>query len=276
MFDIISSIVLYKNDFNKVQRIISSFLNTNLNVKLYLVDNSPTNNLKKLSQNDSRVEYIFNNSNIGFGAAHNIAINKSVDNTKYYLILNPDIYFDQGILEKIYNFMQKNKNVGVTMPKILYPNDELQYLCKLCPTPFDLIIRRFFPIESYVKKKNRRYELKFADYNEIMEVPCLSGCFMFTRAKVLEEVGGFDDRYFMYLEDFDLSRKINKKYRTIYYPEVAVYHEYGRGSYQNPKLLWYHLKSAIKYFNKWGWFFDDERKEINQTILNNLKEDLNL
>lgn len=104
-----------------------------------------------------------------------------------------------------------------------------------------------------------------------MEVPYLSGCFMFIRTKVLEKVGLFDERFFMYLEDTDLSRRIHKISKTIYYPYVHIYHEYGKGSYKNLKLLKYHIDSAIKYFNKWGWFFDKERDFINKTTLKKLK-----
>jgi len=275
MVDITASIVLYKSNFDEIKRVIDSFLNTSLNVKLYLIDNSPTNELKKLSQGE-RVEYIFNNTNIGFGSAHNLAIKKSIDNSKYHLILNPDVYFEEGTLEKIYNFMEENEDIGLAMPKVLYPNGEMQHLCKLSPTPFDLILRRFLPFETYLEKRNQNYELKFADYNQIMDIPYLSGCFMFIRTEVLKKVGMFDERYFMYLEDTDLSRRIHQQYRTVYYPEATVYHEYGKGSYKNKKLLWYHISSAIKYFNKWGWIFDKNRREINKKTLNDLKNRLDM
>ena len=71
----------------------------------------------------------------------------------------------------------------------------------------------------------------------------------------------------MYLEDTDLSRRIYRVAKNIFYPYVHIYHNYGKGSYINKKLLRYHIQSAIKYFNKWGWFFDSERKKINQEIL---------
>jgi GT2 family glycosyltransferase len=222
MFDIIASIVLYKNKPDEIKRVIDNFLNTNLNIKLYVVDNSSTDNLRKLCTDD-RIGYIFNNDNIGFGAAHNVAIEKAIGNSKYYLILNPDVYFKKGTLEKIHNFMEENYDIGLAMPKVLYPNDEMQYLCKLSPTPFDLILRRFLPFKKYLERRNQKYELRFADYNEVMDVPYLSGCFMFIRTEVFKEVGIFDERYFMYLEDTDLSRRIHERYRTVYYPEATVY-----------------------------------------------------
>jgi GT2 family glycosyltransferase len=151
--------------------------------------------------------------------------------------------------------------------------ETIQYLCKLLPTPFDLFGRRFLnsgPFKKIVEKGNEIYELRFTGYDKIMEVPYLSGCFMFIRTEVLKKVGFFDERFFMYLEDTDLSRRIHRVSKTVYYPEVSIYHEYGKGSYKNPKLLKYHLDSAIKYFNKYGWFFDKERDEINKKTLKKL------
>ena len=156
------------------------------------------------------------------------------------------------------------------MPKILYPNGELQYLCKLLPTPFDLLLRRFGLWKKYREKRDIRYELRFADYNQEMQVPSLSGCFMFARMSILKQVDGFDERYFMYAEDLDLCRRIGKIAQTMYYPKVSVYHAYAKGSYKNRKLLRYHMCSMFKYFNKWGWLWDIERKTINKRVLNKL------
>jgi GT2 family glycosyltransferase len=269
------SIVLYKNNLKQVENAIKSVLASRLDLRLYLVDNSEEDNLKSLKKLDNRIEYIFNNANLGFGKAHNIAMRKSIENSvPYHLVLNPDVYFDEGVLEELYEYMEGNKDVGLVMPKVLYPDGRIQYLCKLLPTPFDLFGRRFlnfYPFKKYIEKRNEIYELRFTGYDKIMEVPYLSGCFMFIRTKVLEKVGLFDERFFMYLEDTDLSRRIHKMAKTIYYPHVHIYHEYGKGSYKNKKLLKYHIESAIKYFNKWGWFFDKERREINKKVLSKLQ-----
>ena len=210
--------------------------------------------------------------NLGYGAGHNIAIRESIDiGATYHIVVNPDIYFEEGVIEKLIIYMNKYSEVGLVMPRVLYPNGELQYLCKLLPTPFDLLFRRFLPWRRYVEKKNEKYELRFTNYSREMEVPSLSGCFMFVRIAVLKKVGGFDERYFMYAEDLDLCRRIGKVSRTMYYPNVVVYHEYAKGSYKNRRLLRYHLSSVVKYFNKWGWVWDLDRKIINKRILDNLK-----
>jgi len=269
MFDITASIVLYKNDVSTVTRTINSFLDTELNVLLYLIDNSPDDRLKCLA-NGKKIIYVFNNKNVGFGVGHNIAIRKCIDKAKYHLVLNPDIYFYKGTLEKIFCFMEKNIEIGLLMPKIFYPDGTIQYLCKMLPTPFDIFIRRFLPFRKYVEKRNVKYELRFTGYNKIMNVPYLSGCFMFLRNSVLKEIGLFDERFFMYFEDTDLTRRIYKKYKTVFYPEACVYHDYGKESYRSFRVLLIHIANAFIYFSKYGWFFDKDRREINDNLLKEL------
>lgn len=273
-FDLTATIVLYQNNLDLVEHAIKSFLNTDLNVKLFLVDNSPTDKLKKLTEiNPERIEYIPNPTNPGFGAGHNIVLEMISDISPYHIILNPDIYFDEGVNEKIIDYLELNKNVGLVMPKVLYPDGSTQYVAKLLPKPFNLIFRRFLPFKSIVKKMDFKYELQFSGYNRIMNVPYLSGCYMFLRTKILKEVGLFDDKIFMYLEDADLTRRIHRDYETIFYPDAEVYHKFEKGSHKSNRLLKIAIKSAIYYHNKWGWFFDKERTQINNRLLKDLNYD---
>lgn len=261
------SIVLYNNSEQEISRVIECSKSSFPAAAIYLIDNSATNKLGILAK-QFECFYIHEKSNVGFGAAHNIAIKKSLDaGFKYHLILNPDIYFFDMVLPDLIDFLDQNPQVGFVMPKILYPNGDLQYLCKLLPTPIDLIFRRFFP--GFYKKAGllSRYELHDSRYDHTMMVPSLSGCFMLLRSDVLRRVGGFDEKFFMYLEDIDLCRRIAKIADTVYYPDVAVFHEFAKGSYKSIKLLKYHIKSALYYFNKWGWFFDSERKLVNKKAL---------
>ena len=95
---------------------------------------------------------------------------------------------------------------------------------------------------------------------------------MFLRTEALKKVGLFDENIFMYLEDIDLNRRIFSKYKTIYYPDATVIHEHQKESYKNKKLLKVHIQSAIYYFNKYGWFFDKERTNINRNVLRELEK----
>lgn len=270
MTDINASIVLYHNDIDQIKRVIESFFGSEsaLDLKLYLIDNSANDSLSILQDMDPRIVYIFNNKNLGYGAAHNKAIKISIkDKVPYHLVLNPDIYFDNEVVESLYNYMESNRDVGNIMPQVRYPDGNIQYLCKLLPTPSDLILRRFIPNRAWKEKNNQVYELRASGYDKIMNVPNLSGCFMFLRTSILNEIGLFDENIFMYLEDTDLNRRIHLKYKTIFYPKIEIYHNYAKESYVNKKLLKYHIESAMYYFNKWGWLFDKDRDQINKNTL---------
>jgi GT2 family glycosyltransferase len=261
VYDLTAAIVLYKNNPQVLTQTIDSFLNTGLISKLYLVDNSPTDELKDITANP-RAEYIHNPSNPGFGAAHNLVIKKILDVSKYHLVLNPDIYFEPGTLETLYTYMESNQNVGHVMPKVLYPDGQIQYLCKTNPTPFDLFARRFLPafLKPVFKKRMDLYEYKDKNYDkEIQDVPYLSGCFMFIRTEMFKKIGLFDDRIFMYIEDADLTRRILNVAKTAYYPAATVYHHFEKGSHKNWRLTWYSIHGAFIYFNKWGWFSNNRK-----------------
>jgi GT2 family glycosyltransferase len=267
MFDIIGSIVVYRNPLSQIQRAIESFLDTKMSVQLYVIDNSPQDDARMMCSN-SRTIYIFNGCNVGFGPAHNLAIKQSINEARFHLVMNPDVYFEPGVLETLFDFTSGRPDVGLLMPKILNPDGSLQYLCKRLPSPTDLILRRFLPnaLKPLVRERLARYELRDQDYTRTLAVPALSGCFMMISAVALAEVGAFDERYFLYLEDVDLSRRIHQKFETLYFPQAAVYHHNGRGSYRDVRLLKHHIVSAFRYFQKWGWYSDPERIYMNERI----------
>lgn len=277
MYDITASIVTYNTKREELEKVLKSFFNTGLDVRLHISDNSPENSLENeladilkscgLEDRRENIEYVFNGVNGGYGWGHNRIINSGKCDSKYHLILNPDIYFGEGVLEKLYGYMEKNRDTGLIMPLVRYPDGEIQYLCKMIPTPLNLIFRRFLPFKGIREKMDYSYEMRWSGYGRIMEVPVLSGCFMFFRTEKLTELNGFDERYFMYLEDFDLSRRMNEICRTVFYPEAEIVHNHAKESYRSRKMTEIHIRSAIKYFNKWGWIFDRKRRKINRQIV---------
>ncbi len=176
-------------------------------------------------------------------------------------------------IEQSLIYLENNRNVGLLIPKTYYQNGEIQIVCNLLPTPFDLIIRRFVPklFYSFFENRLNNYELKNKNLNLPMKVNNIHGCFLLMPHAVLEKVGLFDENFFMYLEDIDLSRRISNEFIAIYYPYVSIIHSFEKGSYKNNKLLFYHIQSAIYYFTKWGWFFDKDRKEKNKLVLNQVQ-----
>ncbi len=266
-YQVSASIVVYKNDPEDVVSAVRSILSTPMRVTCTVVDNSPTPALRQCVT-ESGAKYIYAERNLGFGSGHNIALRPDCEISEYHLVLNPDVHFAAEIPNALYHFMNDHQDIGLVMPRIRYPDGADQHLCKQIPSPLDLMSRRFLGGigKSLFAKQLSRYELGHLDMRIAREIPCLSGCFMFIRSTVLREVGLFDERYFMYMEDVDLCRRIGARYKTVFYPDVAVTHGYTKGSYRDPKLLKYHLRSAFRYFAKWGWIYDSERNRLNKKI----------
>jgi len=260
------SIVAYNNKPEQIALAVRSYVSNPLRLSLTVIDNSPTDDLRAIVT-EAGAEYCFNRRNVGFGAGHNIAIRKYSRASEYHLILNPDVSFGPEVLETLYQFMQSNPDVGLVMPRVLYPGGDEQHLCKLLPTPSDLLIRRFGGSfgRLFFRGKLDRYLLRGVDLTKPRVVPSLSGCCMLVRTSLFQKIGMFDERYFLYMEDVDLCRRIGEVSKTVYFPDVSVCHEYQKGSYYNWLLMKHHVKSAWMYFSKWGWFVDKTRDRLNQS-----------
>ncbi len=242
--------------------------------KLFLLDNSPEYDSSfDILRDLPNIEYIFNGENLGYGRANNIGIKKAVETgSDYHIVMNPDLRFEPDIIDSLAEFADSDPEIVYILPKIVDESGTVQHLCKLLPTPADLIFRRFFPNKGIIKKNNDRYVLASFGYERIIDPPCLSGCFMFMRTKALKEHDlSFDERFFMYCEDFDLIRRLHRVGKTLYYPEVSIVHKQSRASYTDLEMLKVHVVSACRYFNKYGWFRDPERKTMNDRILRELE-----
>ncbi len=263
---ITASIVTYNTDCGQLQTVIACAAASVIE-RIYIVDNSAGDDLGDFVRVLSdKIEYIHGQGNVGYGAAHNIAMRQAMAmGAEYHIVLNPDIEFNPDDIQKIAEYMDRHPDVGWLMPRVVYPNGELQYLCKLLPTPMDLIGRRFLGFLPVIQKRDHRFEMRDFCYDREMDVPFCSGCFMFLRTATLQDVGLFDDRIFMYGEDLDLSRRIHtsERWTTRFWPGVTVVHAHNKESYRNYKLLWIHMKSIAYYFNKYGWLFDRQRQYIN-------------
>lgn len=264
---ITASLVLYNNRPEDFGLAIQSFLNAVEGSCIVVFDNSENKIISPILL-DKRVVHLHDGKNIGFGAGHNRAFKYISMESDYHVVINPDIVFKPDVIHRLISDMATDLSIGAIMPKIVYPDGSPQHLCKLVPTPIDLILRRFVPIPFVQNKINRRYELHDLPQNMTIDVPIISGCFFIARSELFQNLNGFDERYFMYMEDVDLMRRIGKYSRVVYQPEVSVIHGYAKGSYRNKKLFLYHLKSAMLYFNKWGWIFDRDRALSNKRILN--------
>lgn len=270
-YDLTISIVTYNTNKEELLKVLQCLEKIKVNKRIFISDNSENQDIKKVIEdlNSNQIEYIFNNSNKGFGAGHNVIINKLLNkglDSKYHLVMNSDVYFEEDVVEKLLDYMSNHEKIGQIGPRITGKDGTLTYSCKLFPTPLNLIMRRFIPLKKIVEKMDYDYEMRWYNYKDIVEGALLSGCFMLLRTEVFEKVGKFDEKYFMYLEDYDFCRRIGEKYEVIYYPKVEIMHEHAKSSYKSRKMLLIHIKSALTYFNKWGWIFDKKRSEANKKL----------
>ena len=270
-YDLTISIVTYNTNKEELLKVLQCLEKIKVNKRIFISDNSENQDIKKVIEdlNSNQIEYIFNNSNKGFGAGHNVIINKLLNkelDSKYHLVMNSDVYFEEDVVEKLLDYMSNHEKIGQIGPRITGKDGTLTYSCKLFPTPLNLIMRRFIPLKKIGEKMDYDYEMRWYNYKDIVEGALLSGCFMLLRTEVFEKVGKFDEKYFMYLEDYDFCRRIGEKYEVIYYPKVEIMHKHAKSSYKSRKMLLIHIKSALTYFNKWGWIFDKKRSEANKKL----------
>ena len=258
-----ASLVLYHNRQSDVDKVLDSVLHSKIDC-LYIIDHSSDDIFKSLVEKSDRIHYV-HTANDGYGKGHNTGFElcQKVKTSKYHIVVNPDIYFEPEAIEALCDYMEEHDDIGLVMPKVFYPNGDFQYLCKLLPTPSDIFLRQFAP-QSVNERNDNRYAMKTADFDKEMDVPSLSGCFMFFRTDCFIKIGGFDTRFFMHFEDIDISRRIGNIARTVYYPGTSVVHAHEAAHKRSKKMLLIGLKSAVKYFNKWGWFFDKTRRKKNK------------
>lgn len=257
-------IVTYNHSSDEIRPLIECFVEFKDQCRIYLSDNSDSKvELESLSADFDFVHFI-SGENVGFGAGHNRVLD--LIESDYHIIVNPDVRFDKETIQEIFDYLDNNPQVGVCSPKAIYPNGEDQVMARLLPSPLDLLLRRIkFPKRIFSTKFNKHispYYLK-----KPAECFFMHGFFLVFRTFLFEKLRGYDEAFFMYMEDVDLLRRASKHSKVMYLPHITIIHEFERGSSKNIKLLSYHIKSAIHYFNKWGWFFDKERKLLNQRVL---------
>jgi len=273
-YDIVGSIVLYNTPLEEVARAIRQFFDipdTDSSKRhLCVIDNSPRPLSTPLCA-DERISYHFANRNLGYGRAHNLAIRASEKRTQYNLIMNTDVHYAPDVISVLHTYLASHPHAGLAAPKILYPDGRLQPVCRLLPTPWNIFLRRFFPASRLTETLDTQYELHWWPHDDIANIPFLSGSFLLMRSALLASLGGFDERFFLYAEDVDLCRRIHELSQTAYIPDARVTHDFRRQNRRSIRCTWHGLISHAQYFNKWGWFFDTRRREINFRTIERLK-----
>lgn len=208
-------------------------------LEIFVVDNASTDgSVEYLRPKFPAVNFISNPVNQGFAKANNQVL--SACSGKYVLFLNPDTAVPADCFRKCVDFLETHPNAGALGVKMLNGENEfLKESKRGLPSPMTSLwkltgIIKLFPRSKYFAK----YYMGHLDDKITHEVEVLSGAFMMVRKKILDETGGFDERYFMYAEDIDLSLQILKKgYKNYYFADTSIIHYKGASTKKDFKYV---------------------------------------
>ena len=251
------SICTYHTDTAELDRCLESLTSTVVD-SITIVDNGSEDRLAEYAATKG-IRYVALD-NPGYGAAHNKVL--LTTSSPYHLVLNSDVFFDPGILGRLAAVMDANPEVSQLQPRVLLADGSDQYASRRLPSPWILLGRRFFP--KLIGRANDRYLLKDMDLTRPLRVPYQTGCFMLIRSEKAREVGGFDERFFMYPEDIDLTRRLNERWPVVYYPYESITHAHAADSYKNGRMFRIHVENMVRYF--WKWAFTNSRRRSNSLI----------
>ena len=200
--------------------------------------------------------HLCHRDNPGYGRAVNRLARLLPPDLPYLAALNTDLCWQPGTFERMLAWFDEHPAAVLAVPQIVDPAGRVQRLCKRDPTVLGLFSRRFLP--GPLKPRRLRaydawYTMADADYSTVQAVPYLSGCCMVMRHNPFRAVGGFDERFFLYLEDADLTRALRTCGDAVHLPLATVVHAWGRGNHLSLWLTLVNLSSAWLYFRKWGW-----------------------
>lgn len=227
--------------------------------ELVLLDNSEDSSdtqdlevlVKEVFSGSGNVK-IIKSSNDGFGAGHNLCFENT--SSEYHLVLNPDIEFEEKSLMGMIAFLERHNEFALLSPSVFGPDGMRHFLCKTNPSLILMFLRSFAPgfVKRYFKAFMDSHEMLEKDYDKVMlNVPYLTGCFMLFRSEIFRKIQGFDEKFFLYYEDADISRRLLESASSIYHPDYKVIHHWQRGAHKKLSLKWEAIKSGFYYSFKW-------------------------
>lgn len=247
-----ASIVLY-GEVEKARQCIDSLLRVTkgADLSLFVVDNASPDGAGEILEKEfgGRARFIFSKENVGFGKAHNKTL--PFLQSDYHAVINPDILLKDDALSALCVFLQKNRDIVMATPRLYFPDGREQLVAKRRPTLMALLGRQL-PFR-FLKKYEDYYLMKDRDLSQTQDITFCTGCFFVARTAVLKQIGGFDERYFLYVEDADITQKALQKGRVVYWPGTNVYHAWNRQPGRSGRHFIMQLRSMLRYFRNWGF-----------------------
>ena len=242
--------VLYHSGDQAVQA-IRCLQESDVEVVTYVVDNSPREDTaKRLLWMCPGIEYIPMERNVGFGRANNQVLRRL--DSDYHLLLNPDVTFPPDLLRRMVTYMEQNPGAAILTPRVFNPDGTEQFLPKKQPTVRYLLSGLLNRI-GLGRGLRAEYTMAYASPTVPVSVQFATGCFLLIRTAVFKRLNGFDERFFLYQEDSDLSRRAMQEGEIIYHPEMVVTHAWARENTRSLKGIAHQIRSVFRFFGKWGW-----------------------
>ena len=258
----LSIIILNYKTKNMTKQCLKNIVNLNLSLKyeIIVVDNDSQDGIEQMMREDFPIfKFIQTGKNRGMGAGNNVGIRAA--RGEYILILNPDVVVLKNAIESLVEFMQNNEKIGCVAPKILSPDRSVQDTVCRWPKLHTFLYRRTVLGKTRFGKKHLEHFLckDKVILDKAMKTDWFFGCCFLVRKDVLDQVGLYDERFFLFLEETDLCRRMwQDGWEVWYLPEAHMIHyphrrTTGTGTLADlfSKYTWIHLYSWIKYFFKW-------------------------
>ncbi len=246
-------IVLYHSGA-KVLDTIQCVLDSQEKIELYLINNDASDNTARLIQENFAghdIRLLENSRNIGFGQAHNMLCGKL--RSRYHIVMNPDVTFAPDLVGRMVDYMEQHRDVVILTPRLMGLDGREQFVPRMRPTFAFLAASVLEGFPGPFHEMRMRYTLADQEITQPMDVTAATGCFLMIRTPIFYKVRGFDKRFFLYMEDSDLSLKALQYGHIVYHPDFVVTHGWTRGDRKDLRLAWLHFQSAVRFLHKWGW-----------------------
>lgn len=248
----ISICIVTHNNENNILSVLNCIYNYSKNFifETFVVDNNSSDKTVDLvRQHFPQVKLILLSQNRGFGFGHNRVLNQ-ID-SDFHVVLNPDITFDTNIIDGLSDYLMNSPDVAMVVPQILNTDGSVQALPRCIPQVKYLISGRLERFGGIFKKWRDEYTCSGKNFDKPAEIDFCSGCFIMIRTKIFKKLAGFDERFIMYFEDADLTRRAQQYGKTVLNPAFCATHAWARTSAKRFKYLCIHVDSMVKYFKKW-------------------------